>query len=377
MKFTLSTITTAMLLAAAPSFAQQPKADAKAKAKADGQSDGKMTVVSRENLDSGDEGQVSAIEIRVDNGQVTARVNGKDVPADRIKQVDGRIIIVDENGKELNNIKMFNGGEGRFFLGGNAVHGLNLGGNDGVDGEPNAFWLGADDEGEAPKVMIGVHMTEPGAALEKHLRLVPGKTAMITGVFEGLPAEVAGLGEYDIIVAIDDSDVADAGTIRKILTSKNPGDTCTLHVIQAGKPNDLKLKLQAFDKQKLGSAKLIGKEPDGLMFNTFNPLGDMAIDLKGLPQLRDRVFVAPDIEKWQKQWSTIEPRIAELQPQIQKSIEEAMKNYQGAIKLRQGEAGAPADNADVEAQLDRLDKRLEQLEALLGKLIEKQQQPKQ
>ncbi len=381
------TLATALLLSVTPAgnALAQSKAQAGATAQAGGQSSGqssvqtsgKMKVVSTTSV-NGDDGDQSVIEVRIDNGNVSVKRNGKEVPQDQIRREDdGRIIILDENGQPLKDVNLFGGGNGQ-----NGAFRFRAFNGGGGEGQNNAFWVGGD-EGEAPKVMIGVHMTEPGEALERHLHLKPGKCAMITGVLEGLPAEVAGLGEYDVIVSIDGSDIADAGTIRKVLGAKQPGDSCSLHVIQAGEPKDVKIKLLGYDAKKLGSAKLIGKEPDAMGGDMFNPLGgDMAINLKGLegfPQLKDRVFVAPELGQLKEQWATIQPRIAELQPQIQKSIEEAMKKYQGAIKMHvagDGENQGNAGDSDVEAQLDRLDKRLAQLEEMLGKLIDKQQ-PKQ
>ena len=379
------TLAAALLLTATPVLAQSAKS-ADAKAKAGASSNSKMTVISRESLD-GDDGQQSTFEIRIEDGKViSAKRNGKEIPADQIrKEADGRIVILDENGEEIEGLNVFQGAEGgAFFNGAGAWRGFRVG--DGVDGEGNGFFqLGGAQEGPAPKVMLGVHMTEPGAALEKHLHLKPGKCAMITGVFEGLPAEVSGIGEFDVIVRIDDSDAADAASIRKILSSKDAGDTITLRVIQAGESKDLKVKLQPFDAEKLHTAKLIGKEPGADMWTGLDPLKDMAIDLKGLENLGDfkgRVFVAPQDGDWQKhfealrpQWEAIQPKLHEIQPQVEEAIRNALKNYEGAIKLHQGDLGGEKNATDVEAQLDRLDKRMAQLEELLGKLLEKQARP--
>jgi hypothetical protein len=379
------TLAAALLLTATPVLAQSAKSE-DAKTKAGASSNSKMTVVSRESLD-GDDGQQSSFELRIEDGKViSAKRNGKEIPADQIRrEADGRIVIVDENGKEIEGLNLFQGAEGgAFFNGAGAWRGFRLG--DGVDGEGNGFFqLGDAQEGPAPKVMLGVHMTEPGAALEKHLHLNPGKCAMITGVFEGLPAEVAGIGEYDVIVRIDDSDEADAATIRKILSSKDAGDTIILRVIQAGESKDLKVKLQPFDAEKLHTAKLIGKEPGNELWTGLDPLKDMAIDLKGLENLdalKGHVFVAPQNGDWQKHlealqphWDAIRPQLQEIQPQVDEAIKNALKNYEGAIKLHQGDLGGEKNAADVEAQLDRLDKRMAQLEEMLHKLLE-QRQPK-
>ena len=189
-----------------------------------------------------------------------------------------------------------------------------------------------------------------------------------------------------MIVRIDDSDEADAATIRKILSSKDAGDTIILRVIQAGESKHLKVKLQPFDAEKLHTAKLIGKEPGNELWTGLDPLKDMAIDLKGLENLdalRGHVFIATQDGDWQKhlealqpQWEAIQPRLQGLQPQVDEAIKNAMKQYEGALKEYKGDFGGGGEkNADVEAQLDRLDKRMAQLEELIGKLLEKQAKP--
>lgn len=364
------TLAAALLLAATPAFAQSARqGDAKARARSS--SGGKMTVVESESLDG--DNQSHTIEVRVENGEVTVKRNGKEVPQDQIRREDdGRIIILDANGEELEGVHLFHGGDedGRVFTGEGVLRGFHLG-----EG-------GDDEQGHAPKVMLGVHMTEPGAALEKHLRLNPGKCVMITGVLEGLPAEVAGIGEFDVIVRIDDSDDADAATIRKVLGSKEAGDTVNVRVIQAGDAKDLMVKLQKYDREKLSSAKLIGKQPDATAWAGTGKFDDWTGDLKALaalPQWKNRVFVAP--QGGDGAWKDLLPhlnalegdaRIAELQPQIEKALKDAMKNYQGTINRRQVESDG---DGDVEGQLDRLDKRMAQLEEMLQKLLEKQDKP--
>lgn len=346
----------------------------------------KLRVVSTQAIADG--GNASVIQLKVENGKISVRHNGKDVPADRIRTEDeGRIIILDENGNEIDNVRLFTGvgQDGSFFMGRGAGEMRFM--EHGVRGEGQLFWHGDGDDTTAPKVMVGVHMAEPGEALEKHLRLTPGKSAIITGVFQGLPADLAGIGEHDIIVRIDGSDDADAATIQKILASKEPGDTCTLRVIQAGEPRDITIRLLARDQKKLSSAKLLGKEPgDKRWSTTFEPFDGFTVDLRGLeniPQLRDRVFVAPgELNLWREQIEQIRPRIAELepwiaelQPMIAQALQDALRLNQGATALNQGKSSENGKAGDVESQLDRLDKRMAQLEEMLQKLLERQPKP--
>ncbi len=374
------TLAATLAMAAAPALAQSSTKQAPAP-----QQD-KLQVVSTQAIAGG--GNASVVQLKVENGKITVKHNGKDVPTDRIRtEDDGRIIILDENGNEIDNVRLFTGvgRDGSFFLGQGAGDMRFM--ERGAVGDAQFFWGGDEGDNPAPKVMIGVHMAEPGEALEKHLRLVPGKSAIITGVFQGLPADLAGIGEHDIIVRIDGSDEANAATIQKILASKEPGESCTLRVIQAGEPRDITIRLQARDQEKLRSAKLLGKEPGDMQWNTsFEPLERMTFDFRGwenLPQLRERVFVAPlDMDQWRAQFEGLRPQvmelapqIAELQPMIDKALKEALKAYQGTATINQTKPGEQGQRSDVESQLDRLDKRMAQLEEMLQKLIERQPRP--
>jgi hypothetical protein len=379
----------ALLIAATPAFAQSTSR--MLTTTTTNQSPNTLTVVSSESLDGAGDDDASVksetFEIRVEDGKVSVRQNGKDIPDARIVRKDGRVIILDENGKELRNIKLglFNSPGGYFYRMGEVDHA----GNPDIATLYPRLLTGAGalrgvavpeagDQGEAPKVMIGVHMGEPGAALEKHLHLDAGKSTMITGVYEGLPAEQAGIGEYDIIVSVDGSDSADAQTVRETLQKKDPGDTVTLRVIQAGKQKDIKIRLDGYDAQKMQSAKLIGEASNDALLGGAGMHLDRFFNNDG-QNWPGRIWVAPD--GGEQLWQGVVPQLDQmhleglkpeqwekLQPMIDQHLRDALKQYhvdQGA-----GEGGS-----DVEKQLDRLDERLSQLEKMLQKLVEKQAKP--
>ena len=387
----------AVAVAAGVSAGAQGKAQAKSessgqskggKSESKSASSGKLSVVSRENVEGDDDDGIKgeAIEVRVEDGKITVKRNGKEVPADHIKRgEDGSITIIGEDGKEtVTGLKALLGAKG---LG----HALQLGEGGNLfrlgngDGEGEMRWTTVNGEGEQPKVMLGIHMGETGPALEKHLSLEPGKTIMITGVLEGLPAEQAGLGEYDIIIAVNGEPNAEAGVIHRALADAKPGDTIVLKVIQAGKKKDVKIAVAAYDAKKMSSAKVIGKEADNDLLGALEPFKGMHLDLGKWQNLGDlkggHVFVAPgdDGKLWDRSWELIapklqnlEPKLQEMQPMIEQHLQDALKKYVEA----QEKAGASGGNArDVEAQLNRLDDRMSQLEKLLQKLIEQRQKP--
>lgn len=319
-------------LVAGQTFAQTP---------AQKKSDGKLTIVDAQDLDDA-QSSAHSVEVRIVDGDVTVKRDGKEVPKDRIKRENGRIIILDENGKELKDftigVPRFDGGEFRLFGGGQNP------------------WRGFATEGaEMPKVMLGVHMGEPSAELEYHLGLEHGKSAIISGLFEGLPAYEAGIRQHDVIVKVDGKEPADAATIKQAVAEKDVDETITFTVIQKGRERDVKVRLAAFDAEKMQSSKLIGQDSSPQVWSWVNPQGQFGV--MELPQMKELFenqdfFVVPGHDG-HKHMEMIAPRIQE--------------------KLRQHAAQGGGDEDNVNDQLDKLDKRMAELEAMLQKLIERQE----
>jgi hypothetical protein len=183
------------------------------------------------------------VEVRIENGETTVIVDGEQVAQNRFRTENGEVIVLDEDGNEIKALKLFMDGGDHDF-----VFGL-PGGKEGLRWQlkrPHA------------NVMLGVHLADPGAALRKHLRLEPGEGSMIGGLFKGLPAERAGLQQYDVIVAIDGEPVDDHGTIMETLTAAEAGDEVTLSVVQNGRHKQFTVTLDAFDAAKMNPANMIG-----------------------------------------------------------------------------------------------------------------------
>ena len=192
----------------------------------------------------GGEGADHVIEVRVENGETTVIVNGEEIAPDRFRTENGNVIVFDEDGNEIQSVKLFmKAGDPGFIL--------TMPGKEGLRWQfhrPHA------------NVMLGVHLADPGAALRKHLRLEPGEGSMIRGLYEGLPAHRAGLQQYDVIIAVDGEPVDDSGTILAALADAEAGDEVTLSVVQNGRHKQFTVTLDAFDAAKMGPANLIGGE---------------------------------------------------------------------------------------------------------------------
>ena len=72
-----------------------------------------------------------------------------------------------------------------------------------------------------------------------------GPGVKISQVMSGTPAEAAGLKAGDLLVAIDDDDIADVRGYSNILRTHEPGDTIRLRVVRAGEEIVIEAKLVA------------------------------------------------------------------------------------------------------------------------------------
>ena len=100
----------------------------------------------------------------------------------------------------------------------------------------------------APKPMpietvayLGVRGDVSSEALRAHLEIDGG--LLLSTVKPTSPAGLAGLKELDIIVSVDDGKLTDQDSLRKVITSYNPGDEVTLKIIRRGKTIEQKVTL--------------------------------------------------------------------------------------------------------------------------------------
>jgi hypothetical protein len=175
--------------------------------------------------------------VKIDGDKVTAEVNGEAVPAKRVRQRDGRVEILDEDGEVM---KTFNTrGIGmtqpfaavapRFRV--EAIPGE----AQGMGAAPRMFM-----SQEPPKVMIGITMTD-----------AEDGGAKIESVIDGLPADQAGLKVGDRVVKCNGKDLETVEDWRVMIREANPGDTMNLTVDRDGKNVDLKVKLAKYDEGKM------------------------------------------------------------------------------------------------------------------------------
>ena len=263
------------------------------------------------------------IELRVDGSEVIVKVNGEEIAHDRIRAEGGRIIVLDEDGNEMKSLNLFvNPGGADFVF-------ATLGDEAGV---------GWPIVGPHPDVMIGVHLGDPGKALRSHLRMEPGEGTMITGLYKGLPADKAGLEQYDIIIAVNGEDVDNPRSIMEALSGLAAGDEITLDVIQRGRRKQFDVTVEAFDAKRMTPSSLIG---GGAM--TRIELPDFDFDFNFAP--------GNDFDKWRE--LLVDPKRKEL--------------FRWRYRVQGGDE-------EIDLRLQHLNDRMEELHEMIDQLIEQARQ---
>lgn len=237
----------------------------------------------------------NAVAIRMEDGKiVSAELNGKQVPLDRVQRDGEMVKILDESGKVVTEFK----------LGANAagqsprrvvVRGMDVAG--GAPGDATA-WVTAT--AEPPKAMLGVQLGEPDRMLLGHFGLKPGEATLITGVYQGLPAGKMGIEPYDLVISVNGKTPAGQNDVRSALREKDEGDQVTLTIIHKGERREVKVKLTRFDPEVLEKAQLDKVEGDAMAFSLGSNEGGAGniFVAPGLGALRN--LEGQDLEKWRE-----------------------------------------------------------------------------
>jgi len=301
-----------------PSEFSRPLAGNKAKV-ADGRGNAQTRIFTTDGDDK--------YEIVIANGEVSAKVNGKKIPAERIRRTKDKVEILDKDGEVLKSFDVASADGTQWRAIGRA---------DQMD--PNM---------PKPKVMIGITMSEneDGVIVER--------------VYDDLPAAKAGLKVQDVIVEVDGTKVQDQKAFRELLNKKEAGDKVRLKVVRKGEDKNVTIELQKFDAEKFGMGGAQGGQggwqqlPNWQGFEGFKMEGPeweaMQEAMKNHQGGRTMVWGAgPDGQmQFMPFGGTDSKRLEEMQSQIDKKI------------------------ADLDAKLERINEQMAKLEKLLTKLNEK------
>ncbi len=205
--------------AAAPALAQRSSGAATVAPRSDSTSTTNINTV-------GDDG--TTVQLTIRDKDVTAFVDGKRVPPERIERDEKSIRILGEDGTVIKEFLVADAASGGVWTtnSGDRLQNRMIAR---VGGEPRAF--------------MGVMLGDVDETAAAQLGLDPEKVVTITGVTEGLAAEKAGLRAHDIVIKVEGADSASGEALRKALSARKPGDAIELQVMRGGQKQTLTVTL--------------------------------------------------------------------------------------------------------------------------------------
>jgi serine protease Do len=91
---------------------------------------------------------------------------------------------------------------------------------------------------------LGVEIQELTPELREVLELGEDtRGVLVAAVSEGSPADKAGIGKGDVIVALDTKDVEDTSGLVRLVSKRKPGDVVTIRILREGQKKAIKVTL--------------------------------------------------------------------------------------------------------------------------------------
>ncbi len=302
------------------------------------------------------------VEVKIVDGDVeSAKVNGKEVPKDRVRRGENKVEILDENGDVLHTFHVGRAGAGTMWYGDpeglRQLRQLRIPGwgqGEGEEGGPMFFTPGQAHA--PPRVMLGINMDQPDEETAEKHEINADEAILVSKVIEGLPAANAGLKEGDIIVRIAGKAPATPDRLREVLKEKEPGDTVKVTVLREGDEKTLTIELAAYDPAKLG-VEQFKIEPFEMFGEGGHPGWDeearkafeeamkgfkgqpRAFQWQGVPGGRGLTFrapMAPGAEGLDDRLSELDKRMAEIDRRLSELNERLERLTQRIERLNEG-----------------------------------------
>lgn len=201
-----------------------------------------------------------SVTVRGKGDEISAEIDGKAVPQERIQRQGARVIVTDDKGEVVFDRPVLMSGFGAYGTPGlAALPGLRY------PGQPLGTWSTGPGaaaiamNAEPPKVMVGVQLVDLDPSLIGHFGLKEDEGTLVAGVYEGLPASAAGLEPYDIIVAINGKAVGPAD-LRQALRESEAGKPVSLEIIHRGQRKTINVTPEKYDREKMEKAKIAAIE---------------------------------------------------------------------------------------------------------------------
>ena len=127
------------------------------------------------------------------------------------------------------------------------------------------------EHGEVHRGWLGVGIDPVTEEIAKQAKGQKGVGVIINSVFEGDPADLAGLKVGDIILKIGGSDIDSPNKMIRVIGAITPGQTINMDILRDGKSRMMPVKLESRKQKILPLASLPPLDPLGLGFSVENP----------------------------------------------------------------------------------------------------------
>ena len=126
------------------------------------------------------------------------------------------------------------------------------------------------EHGEVHRGWLGVGIDPVSEEVAKRAKVQVGEGVIINSVFEGDPADMAGLKVGDIILKIGGSEINSPNSMIRVIGAITPGQTINLDILRDGKPKLVPVKLESRKKRTTQLATLSPMRSSGLGFIVVN-----------------------------------------------------------------------------------------------------------
>ena len=110
-------------------------------------------------------------------------------------------------------------------------------------------------KGRVARGYIGVGLRDVDPELERSLKLSVSHGALVQEVTSGSPADRAGIRPYDVIVALDDTAIANDDDLIREISARAPGSPAKLRVVRDGHDQAIMVKLTERPPRDLGGSR--------------------------------------------------------------------------------------------------------------------------
>lgn len=97
---------------------------------------------------------------------------------------------------------------------------------------------------------LGITIAEPSTAIQDDLGLKGKNGSFVYSVFQGGPADKAGIRPGDFVTAVNGTQVKDTNGLLTLVGNISPGNTARFELIRSGKKVELQVKITARDTEK-------------------------------------------------------------------------------------------------------------------------------